>query len=163
MITGGLAWIAETTALENVALARETAITHPSFNHGVTGTNPAYGDNYQWLAGAPCGTRVVVASTEMQIGLLNAYSFPMWGDGLCNDVRVVRDTRRGGGDFLHGDRRNLERAIPSAAFVVAFEANRELVRNVARRHGLRAVVVANPPDYYGADQVVFRIEKETRP
>ena len=157
MVLFGTTAMAEDKTMQSIRTSRATQDAEPRFNRGVTGTNPAYQDQYAWLAGAPCGTRVVIASLEMQSGLLNAYNFPMWGDGLCNDVVVVRDIRRGGGDYLHGDRRNLERAIPSADYVVVFEADRELLREVAQRKGLAATVVADPPEYFGADQVVFRI------
>ncbi len=155
--------MAEDNTMQSIASSLDAAATTPGFNQGVTGTNPAYQDWYKWLAGQPCGTRVVVAGQQMQAGLLNAYNFPMWGDGLCNDVVVARDTRRGGGDFMHGDRRNLERLIPTADFVVAFEADRALVQQVAHKNGLQATVIADPPDYYGADQVVFRIRHDGTP
>ena len=157
MVLVGTTAMAEGKTMQSIRSSRATQDAEPRFNRGVTGTNPAYQDQYAWLAGAPCGTRVVVASLEMQSGLLNAYNFPMWGDGLCNDVVVVRDLRRGGGDYMHGDRRRLERAIPRADYVVVFEADRELVHEVAKRKGLAATVVSDPPEYYGADQVVFRI------
>jgi hypothetical protein len=153
--------MAENATMQSIASSRgaQEGSQLSSFNGGVTGTNPAYQDWYRWLSGAPCGTRVVVASLPMQAGLLNAYNLPMWGDGLCNEVIVARDVRRGGGDYMGGDRRNLEALIPSADYVVAFEADRGLVADVARRNGLRARVVSDPPDYFGADQVVFRIER----
>lgn len=159
LVLFGTTAMAESKTMQSIRDSRAAQDRHPLFNKGVTGTNPAYGDEYAWLSGAPCGTRVVAASLEMQAGLLNAYNLPMWGDALCNEVRVVRDTRRGGGDYMRGDRQNLADAIPQADFVVAFEADRDLVVDTARKHGLRAVLVANPPDYYGADQVVFRITR----
>lgn len=153
--------MAENATMQSIASTRatQTSSQFPSFNGGVTGTNPAYQGWYQWLAGAPCGTRVVVASLPMQAGLLNAYNLPMWGDGLCNEVIVARDIRRGGGDYMQGDRRNLERLVPTADYVVAFEADRGFLEIVAARNGLKARVVADPPDYFGADQVVYEIER----
>lgn len=163
MVLVGTTAMAEERTMQSISASLAAQDTDPRFNKGVTGTNPAYQDQYAWLAGAPCGTRVVVASLGTQVGLLNAYNLPMWGDGLCNDVVVVRDIRGGGGDYLQGDRRNLERAIPGADYVVAFEADRDLVRGVARRNGLAATVISNPPDYFGADQVVFKMSPKHPP
>ena len=66
----------------------------PNYNTGVSGTAVASGDNFEWLRGQGCATVLVESAgglgpTGMSglDGLLTTLQYPLWGDGLCNDVR----------------------------------------------------------------------------
>lgn len=156
-------WVALAVRMERhlelgIPSVRALDRAHPTFNEGLSGTTPAYQDAYAWQRGLPCGTRVAVGTVRgLQIGLLGAYNYGFWGDRLCNDVTIAHDVRGGGGDGLGGDRPRLTAALRTADFAVVFESDRELVTSETARLGRSATVVSDPPDFYGADQVVFRV------
>jgi hypothetical protein len=70
-----------------------------TYNQGVYGWNPAYGDAYGWVSKAPCNSRVLIPESQLRGGLYGAYNFGLYGDDLCNSVRILAP----GDDLTHVD------------------------------------------------------------
>jgi hypothetical protein len=114
--------------------AQDTLRARGSDWHGqLTGGLRLIGTSWGFLSGQPCGTAVLLVEDAPQVGIYSTFNMPAYGDGLCNDVKILpRDGKH------HVSEDSLNRALDhlTKSFVIVPEASRDEVERAAAARGL---------------------------
>jgi hypothetical protein len=136
------------------------AAESPAWNTGVDGYASAYHDAYRFLDGAPCGTRITVVANHEHNGLYSQFNLPLWGEGLCNDVRVIR--LEPGRDLTAAAvQAELRRALETADYVVVPQEADALVARLAPSRNRTVARVGVSKDFFGFTEHAFRLGSAT--
>lgn len=136
----------------------------PLYNTGLNGATVAYGDRFAWLPDDAC-SRVVVQThgglgpTGMPSeGLLATYSYGLWGDHLCNEVRFVPTPDLEETESVLAVP-SVQREIRTADFIVLKTESADAWRKMIREEGRTEQEVARfeSTEYFPVSESVWHL------